>query len=111
MATLFKVKRAAAVGTSAVQVGGYATANGTVDAVKDVNLVNRLTSSIVVSCWVQDAASTVYYKIRNTEIPPGESLQLVTTLMVMQPGDKLFVQADTAASLDVDMNFATLTQA
>ena len=47
--------------------------------------------------------SNVHYLIRNASIPAGSALQILDggAKIVVQAGDRLFVQSDTASSLDV----------
>jgi len=47
--------------------------------------------------------SNVHYLIRNVSIPSGSALQILDggAKIVVQAGDRLFVQSDTASSLDV----------
>ena len=86
------------VGTSGATVF---TADGD-DAIVSCRLTNIHTGTIVVDAYVT-VSSADYYLIKQVSIPTGSSLELIDggSRFVLQNGDALKVDTDTASSLDV----------
>ena len=84
------------------------------DAIVGINVANKGTSQITVSCFVRtDAANPGsgsdldVYLIKNAPIPSGSSLELIDggSKIILQSGDQLFVQSNTDASLNCYVSF------
>ena len=90
-----------AVGTSATAVH---TSNSD-DAIISVRLANITTSTINVDVFINDGSND-YYLIKNAPIVPGGSLELIDggSKIVIESGDVVKAQSDTASSLSVWMS-------
>ena len=89
------------VGTSAVAIH---TSNSD-DAIISIRLANTTTSTINASIFVTSSVtggSQDHYIIKNAPIVSGGSLELIDggSKIVLASGDQLYVQSDTASSLD-----------
>jgi len=98
MAQDFERHIARATGTSGATIF---TADGD-DAVVSCRLTNIHSGTIVVDCFVTTGGND-YYLIKQVSIPTGSSLELIDggSRFVLQNGDALKVDTDTASSLDV----------
>ena len=98
MAQDFERNIARNVGTSASTLR---TANSD-DALVGINVANTTTSQINVDVFINDGSND-YYIVKTAPIPAGSALQLLDggAKIVMQSGDILNVQSDTASSADV----------
>ena len=98
MAQNFRRHTANAVGTSAVELF---QSNG-FDCVVGISLSNVLGTAINATAYINDGSSDISI-ITTAPIPTGSSLQVLDggAKFVMQNGDRLFVQSDTASSIDV----------
>ena len=85
------------VGTSAATVH---TSNSD-DAIISIRCANTTTSTINVDVFINDGSND-YYLIKNAPIVSGGSLELIDggSKIVLASGDQLYVQSDTASSLD-----------
>ena len=85
------------VGTSAATVH---TSNSD-DAIISIRCANTTTSTIQVDVFINDGSND-YYLIKNAPIVSGGSLELIDggSKIVLASGDQLYVQSDTASSLD-----------
>ena len=101
MAQDFERSIARNVGTSAVTI---MTSNSD-DTNIGLNLANVHTSQITVSVFVTVSGAD-YYWIKNAPIPEGSSLQILDGggKFVLQSGDAVKVQSNTANSVDVWMS-------
>jgi hypothetical protein len=97
MAQDFERNIARAIGTTAVTIF---TANSD-DAVVGINLANTITSQVKVSVFVTNSSAD-YYLVKNAPIPASAALQVLDggAKFVLQSGDALKVQSDTATSID-----------
>ena len=97
MAQDFERSIARNIGTSASTLR---TANSD-DAVVGINLANVTTSQILVDVYIT-VSSADYYIIKNAPIPTGSSLQVLDggAKIILQSGDALKVESDTANSCD-----------
>jgi|TARA_B110000503_G_C7126477_1_gene404838 hypothetical protein len=97
MAQDFERNIARAIGTTAVTIF---TADSD-DAVVGINLANTITSQVKVSVFVTNSSAD-YYLVKNAPIPASAALQVLDggAKFVLQSGDALKVQSDTATSID-----------
>ena len=97
MAQDFERNIARNIGTTAVTIF---TANSD-DAVVGINLANTITSQVKVSVFVTNSSAD-YYLVKNAPIPASAALQVLDggAKFVLQSGDALRVQSDTATSID-----------
>jgi len=97
MAQDFERNIARNIGTTAVTIF---TANSD-DAVVSINLANTITSQVKVSVFVTNSSAD-YYLVKNAPIPASAALQVLDggAKFVLQSGDALKVQSDTATSID-----------
>ena len=97
MAQDFERNIARNIGTTAVTI---VTANSD-DAVVGINLANTITSQVKVSVFVTNSSAD-YYLVKNAPIPASAALQVLDggAKFVLQSGDALKVQSDTATSID-----------
>ena len=86
------------VGASAVT---SFTANS-YDTVVGISVSNILSVTVNVDVFINDGSNDIYL-VKSAPIVPGSSLQVLDggAKFVMQSGDALKIQSDTAASLDV----------
>ena len=97
MAQNFRRHTKNAVGTGAEEVfqsNGY-------DCVVGISLSNVLGTPINATCYINDGSSDISL-ITTAPIPTGSSLQVLDggAKFVMASGDRLYVQSDTASSID-----------
>ena len=86
------------VGTSAATLF---TANS-YDTVVGISVANVTASSVTASVYINDGTNDIYL-IKDAPIPAGSALQVLDggAKFVVQSGDRIYVQSDTASSLDV----------
>ena len=86
------------VGASAVT---SFTANS-YDTVVGISVSNILGTTVNVDVYINDGSNDIYL-VKSAPIVPGSALQVLDggAKFVMQSGDALKIQSDTAASLDV----------
>jgi hypothetical protein len=86
------------VGTSAVT---SFTANS-YDTVVGISIANITGSAVNADVYINDGANDIYL-VKSAPIPSGSALQVLDggAKFVLQSGDALKIQSDTAASLDV----------
>lgn len=86
------------VGTTAVT---SFTANS-FDTVVGISISNILTSAVNADVFINDGTNDIYL-VKTAPIPAGSALQVLDggAKFVLQSGDVLKIQSDTAASLDV----------
>ena len=72
------------------------------DALVGINIANTTSSQILVDVFIT-SSSNDYYLVKEAPIPAGSALQLLDggAKVVMQSGDVLKAQSDTATSADV----------
>ena len=72
------------------------------DTVVGISVANITASAVVASVYINDGANDIYL-IKDAPIPAGSSLQVLDggAKFVVQSGDRIYVQSDTASSLDV----------
>ena len=98
MAQDFERNTANGVGTSAVTLR---TANSD-DAIVGIMIANVTTSQINVEVYITVSSDDIHL-VKDAPIPVGSSLQVLDggAKIVMQSGDALKVNSDTASSADV----------
>jgi len=86
------------IGTSATEVRAAANSD---DAIIGMRFANKGTVAVTVDATVKNS-STSYYLIKDAPIPVGGSLELIDggSRFVLESGDALKVDTDTASSLD-----------
>ena len=86
-------------GTSAVDALGGAA--DSFDTLISIRMANVTTSTINVDVYLRRSSAN-YYLIKNASIVSGGSLELIDggSKIVLASGDQLYVQSDTASSLD-----------
>jgi len=86
------------VGTSAVT---SFTANS-FDTIIGISIANVTASSVNADVFINDGTNDIHL-VKTAPIPSGSSLQVLDggAKFVMQSGDALKIQSDTASSLDV----------
>ena len=72
------------------------------DTVVGISVANVPASAVVASVYINDGANDIYL-IKDAPIPSGSALQVLDggAKFVVQSGDRIYVQSDTASSLDV----------
>ena len=98
MAQDFERSLARNVGTSAVTI----MRSNSDDTVVGLNIANTTTSQVTVDVFVT-VSSADYYWLKSAPIPSGSAIQIMDggAKFVLQSGDALKVQSNTASSLDV----------
>ena len=86
-------------GTTAVDALGGAA--DSYDTLISIRMANTTSSTIIVDAFIR-RSSLDYYLIKNAPVVSGGSLELIDggSKVVLASGDQLFVQSDTATSLD-----------
>ena len=86
------------VGTSAATL----FTSDSYDTVVGISVANVTASAVVASVYINDGANDIYL-IKDAPIPSGSALQVLDggAKFVVQSGDRIYVQSDTASSLDV----------
>jgi len=89
------------VGTSASAIPSGA-AFDSFDTIVGISVANITTSAVVASVYINDGSNDIYL-VKDAPIPSGSSLQVLDggAKFVVQYGDRIYVQSDTASSLDV----------
>jgi len=72
------------------------------DTVVGISVSNILSVTVNVDVFINDGSNDIYL-VKSAPIVPGSALQVLDggAKFVMQSGDALKIQSDTAASLDV----------
>ena len=89
------------VGTSAADVPNGSNFDS-YDTIVGIHLANVTANAITVSCYINDGTNDIYL-VKDAPIAAGGALQLMDggAKVVVQSGDRLWVQSDTASSCDV----------
>ena len=98
MAQNFRRYTLSGVGTSSTSIA----AADTYDTIIGIRLANVTSNMVLADVYINDATNNIYI-VKEAPIPAGSSLELIdgASKIIMQSGDQLFVQSDTASSLDV----------
>ena len=102
MAQDFRNAVARSQGTSAAAV----FTAGNYDAVIGIRCTNILTTTIKVDIYIVRSSAN-YYLCKSTPIPPGGSIELIQggAKIVMESGDALWHDVDTASGLDIWVSY------
>ena len=101
MAQNFRVYKLSAVGTGATDIPDGSDFDS-YDTLVGINIANIVSSTVNVDVYIADGG-TNYYLIKSAPIPVGGALQLLDggAKVVVESGDRLYVQSDTASAVDV----------
>ena len=101
MAQNFRRYALNAVGTTAADIPDGADFDS-YDTIVGIHITNITANQVLVDCYINDGTNDIYL-IKDTPIAAGGALQVLDggAKVVVQSGDRLWVQSDTAASLDV----------
>jgi hypothetical protein len=107
MANTFKLKTDTAVGTTLTSV--YTVPATTTTVIIGAVLANILASQIKVDVRIVTASSAGenandVYLVKDLPIPNGSSFELIEGKVVLETGDIVKVESDTASSLDVALS-------
>jgi hypothetical protein len=107
MANTFKLKTKTAVGTTLTSV--YTVPATTTTVIIGAVLANILASQIKVDVKIVTASSAGenandVYLVKDLPIPNGSSFELIEGKVVLETGDIVKVESDTASSLDVALS-------
>ena len=97
MAQNFRRYTLSGVGTSATSIA----AADTYDTIIGIRLANVTSNMVLADVYINDGTNNIYI-VKEAPIPAGSSLELIdgASKIIMQSGDQLFVQSDTASSVD-----------
>ena len=113
MASNFDVKTSRAVGTTAARIGSYTVASGTKTTVIGLTLANVTNTAITATAFHSSHTSggSNTHLIKAAPIPAGSSLVVVggDQKVVLANVHGIFVQANTASSLDAVMSILEVT--
>lgn len=100
MANTFKNALRANIGTTATTI--YTAPAGNTSICIELDISNLVTSTVSANVIVVDSsASNTAYIVKNVPIPTGSALQVIAgQKIVLEAGDFIQVQSDTASSLD-----------
>lgn len=89
------------VGTTAADVPNGSNFDS-YDTIVGIHLANVTANAITVSCYINDGTNDIYL-VKDAPIAAGGALQIMDggAKVVVQSGDRLWVQSDTASSCDV----------
>lgn len=89
------------VGTTAADVPNGSNFDS-YDTIVGIHMANVTANAITVSCYINDGTNDIYL-VKDAPIAAGGALQLMDggAKVVVQSGDRLWVQSDTASSCDV----------
>lgn len=107
MANVFKLKTDTAVGTTLTSV--YTVPASTTTVMIGAVLANIVASQIKVDVKIVTASSSGenaddVYLVKDLPIPNGSSFELIEGKVVLETGDIVKVESDTASSLDVALS-------
>ena len=107
MGNTFKLKTDTAVGTTLTSV--YTVPAATTTVMIGAVLANILASQIKVDVKIVTASSAGenaddVYLVKDLPIPNGSSFELIEGKVVLETGDIVKVESDTASSLDVALS-------
>jgi len=90
------------VGTSPVDL----VVGGNYDAVIGIRICNTTTGTVLASCQIVNGGND-HFIAKNVSIPPNSAIELIQggAKIVLESGDTLKAQSDTASSLDIVTSF------
>ena len=111
MANIFKRKLSRDVGNVAVAVGSYTVASNTTVVVVGLTVCNTTGSTVNTSIFINDAADTETYILKDAPIPGGGSLVAIggDQKVILETGDSVKVISDASTSLDVTMSIMEIS--
>jgi len=97
MAQNFRRYTLNSVGTGATSIA----AADSYDTIIGIRLANTTSNMILVDAYINDGTNNIYI-VREAPIPAGSSLELIdgASKIIVESGDQLFIQSDTASSVD-----------
>lgn len=109
MATVFKNNIEQAVGITPVKV--YETVIGVSTTVIGLSLTNITAGIVNASVFVQDDTSAQSFFLKNVQISPATSVRAITNgeKLIIPAQYSLFVESNTAASVDVVMSYVEIS--
>jgi hypothetical protein len=101
MPQLFRRDTLSQVGTLAADIPDAANFDS-YDTIVGIHIANVTTNAINVDCYINDGTNDIYL-VKGAPIAAGGALQVLDggAKVVVQSGDRLWVQSDTASSADV----------
>lgn len=101
MAQNFRRYTLKSVGTTAADIPDGANFDS-YDTLVGIHVANIVSNAVTVSCYINDGTNNIYL-IKDAPIASGGALQVLDGggKFVVQSGDRLYVQSDTASSVDV----------
>ena len=90
------------VGTAPVTL----VTGGDYDAVIGIRICNTTASSVLASCQIVNGGND-HFLAKNVSVPPNSAIELIQggAKIVLESGDTLKAQSDTASSLDIVTSF------
>ena len=79
---------------------------GNYDAVIGIRICNTTTSAVLASCQIVNGGND-HFLAKNVSVPPNSAIELIQggAKIVLESGDTLKAQSDTASSLDIVTSF------
>jgi hypothetical protein len=110
MATNFKSKRTAGIGTTLTSVGSYTVPASTQTTVIGLTLCNTTSNTVTASVSYYDGTSDTYL-VRNAYVAVGGTLIVAggDQKLVMETGSSIRVQSSTATSLDAILSILEIS--
>ena len=110
MANIFYRKASANVGTTATNVGSYTVGASTKTVVLGLTVSNRAGSTINADVYINNGADN-YYLVKLAPISAGGALVPIggDQKLVIEAGDVLYVNSNTASSVDVVISTLEIT--
>lgn len=110
MANTFKRKLSRAVGTTPEIVGTYTVDVGATSVIIGLTVTNILGAAVSANVFINDGAANTSL-VTTGPISSGSSLVVVggDQKVVMETGDKIYVQSSAASSVDVVMSIMEIT--
>lgn len=83
----------------------YTSPNGTTSVIKSLYTANTSASTAGIDVFVGASGSaTAFYIIKDAQVPTQSTLQAITEPIVLQQGDKIFVQP-SVSGVDAVLSF------
>lgn len=110
MANTFKRKLSRAIGTTPTIVGNYTVGAGATSVIIGLTVTNILGSTVSANVFLNDGAANTSL-VTTGPISSGSSLVVVggDQKVVLETGDKIYVQSSAASSVDVVMSIMEIT--
>lgn len=88
----------------------YVTPSSTTAVLKSLYTANTSGSTAGVDVFVgASGASTSFYIIKDAQVPSQATLQAITEPIVLQQGDKIYVQPSASNAIDAVLSFMEVT--